>query len=225
MKLSLLVVLSVLSAVSWTSAATINFANGGGRGNVFLLSDGTTRVLAGSLIEVGFYSTAGDTSSAFTLFGTTTMGDPGTGVNAIGGHIPGAGKSFSSTLSDGNSTFEGKAFVLRVYNAASVGLATQIGIFNAPTLWTTPGAGGFNDSGDSFLMTVGASASPGLVGTVTALDPIGPTGAGTYAIGPVTVGTANNFGSVYTLAAIVPEPGTISMLGFLGFIAIGRRKR
>jgi hypothetical protein len=213
--------LTFLAAAS-SQAATINWANGGGRGNMFVLSDGVTRVAAGSLVEVGFYETATDATSTFVLFGTTTMGDPGTGVNAIGGHIPATGKGITSTASDGNSTYTNKQFSIRVYNAASASAATQMGVFTSAT-WTSPQE--FNDSSDSWLVTVGIASGTNTV-AATALDPAGPIPAGSYRVGNVTVGTGTNaVGSIYTLAA-VPEPTSFALSGMALFgLLAGRRRK
>jgi hypothetical protein len=219
---SVILCLAALSSVS--QAATINWANGGGRGHAFFLADGVTRVPAGSLIEVGFFSNPASATSTFTLFGTTTMGDPGAAPNNIGGHIPGSGRSVVSALSDGNTTYQGKQLAIRVYNSATSAGSTQLGVFTA-TLWTTPGDPGFNDSSDSFLMTVGVSAAPNNINP-TALDPGDLWNNGSYRVGSVTVGAGSNAaGAIYQLGAAVPEPSGVMLLSFIAMGGLIRRRR
>lgn len=207
---SILLALTGLAA----QAATINWANGGGRGHMFTTSDTSDRVDAGNLVRIGYFETAGDINSAFIEFGTTTVGDPGAAPNNIGGHIPAAGKAINNTTAEGNSLFASKQLVIWVYNASTAAAATEQGIFTS-TAWTTPG--NFNANDQSFVVTLGNSTAPAF-GPVTALF-------GSYSTGAVTVaGTANQSGSIYTLAAI-PEASTftVSLLG-LGLLCARRRR-
>ena len=218
--------MATLALSGIANAATINWGSGGGRGNMFVATDGFTRLASGSLIQVGFYENPNDATSVFTLLGTTTIGDPGTGLNAIGGHLPSSGRALVGTAANGNTTFAGKQLAIVVYNSTTLALATQRGIFTS-VAWTTPGGTGFDDSSDSVTFTVGASASPGFATPVISLDPdglVGPNPSGSYSIGGVTVGgTTNNFGSIYRLGAIVPEPSGVVLL-VMG-LCVGMRRR
>jgi len=209
----ILLSISALVLAGSAQAATINWANGTGRGHAFVLGDGVTRVPTGSLVRVGFLSTANDASS-FVEFGTTTMGDPGGGV--VGGHIPGAGKSITTDTTN----FANRQLYIWVYNAATAAAATQSELFTS-TAWLTPAD--FNTPVATFNITLGQTAAPTV--PVSRLSAAADTDAGQYRIGSITIGAGtNDFASIYQLGTI-PEPSTSLMASLVAFGLLARRRR
>lgn len=195
---------AVLSSVA--QAAAISIANGGSRGHVFYLANGTDKAPATTTtVSIGFYANPADMSSAFTEFGTTTMGS----VNATFPNGFLTAVTVANSTVAGNTQFASKQLAIKVTAASG-----EMGVFTSPT-WTT--AANFNAADATFNLTVGtASPTPALA--VTAL-------MGSYRVDNLTLGTGSNAqASIYTLAA-VPEPGvSILALASLGLLARRDRK-
>jgi hypothetical protein len=210
-KISLL--LGTLLVAASSNAATIEWGNGGGRGHMFVLGNGT-RVAAGSLVRVGYFEEAGNPSSAFVEFGTTTLSNPG--GDAQGGHILGTGQ----TITNAATTFNNRQLYIWVYNAPTAAAATSSEIFTSVE-WLTPA--GFNTPDATFAIRLGAAAG-GTPPVVTNLQGPGDAQPGSYTVGGITIsGGTNGNGSIYNLG--VPEPST-AMMGLLaGLGLIARRRR
>ena len=194
-------------------ASTLAFATGGGRGHQFILSDGATRVTAGSLVRLGYLATPGVMDS-FVEYGRSTISNPSPAI-AIGGFLT---TPVNNTTPADNTAAQGKQIYLWVYNAPTAGAATQHGLFTSSTAtWVIPSTftGGATES---FNVTLGASTAPAFSAVAASI--------GTFTTGVVGVGTGvdNTAGSIYRLAPI-PEPTTsMFALGIIGMGLIRRRR-
>ena len=194
------------------SASAIQFITGGGRGHEFVTTTGD-RIAAGSLVRVGYLTTA-DNLSTFTEFATTTISNPSNTL-LVGGFltIPASSVTVAQAA-------KGAQIYLWVYNSATAGTATQAGIFTSTdTTWHIPAS----FTGDP---TEVSNLSLSLASGITALaDPATPGQAPSVAQGPITLNGTTATGNIFRLGGVgVPEPGTASLL-ILGLAAIGRRKR
>ena len=193
------------------SASTINFATGGGRGHMFV-SDGN-RLVSGSLVRVGYVTTAGDVST-FQEFATTTISHPSAGFQ-IGGFL--TNPASSDTIA---AAAKGKQIYLWVYNAATAAGATASAIFTSTdTTWVIPANfTGASDETSNLSLSLAA-------GAVTAIqDPARQGTNPSFTRGPVTVGATTVDGAIYSLGTAIPEPGSAT-LALLALAAVGRRRR
>lgn len=138
------------------------------------------------------------TDGGWTQFGSTTM------------NINGTGKVGTAGISDntaGATAFNGKNLYIWIFNAATPGAATEMGIFRA-TSATVPWVFPTNNFGvsDSVTLSSTSSAAPTVV-----------------AVG--NTGTANS--SQFILAKPVPEPSTLALgcLAGVGMLTSRWRKR
>ena len=200
-------------------ASAIQFATGGGRGHMFVTND-AARVVATSLVRVGYLTTPGSLSS-FVEFAATTISNPGsTPATQIGGFltIPAASPTVAAAA-------KGAQVYLWVYNAASSGVATQAGIFtSADPSWVIPAS----FTGD---VTETSNLSLNLAAGVTAIaDPdakfSGPnTSAPTFTRGNILIAGTAAVGSIYTLGGpAIPEPSSVGLFALLGMAALRRRR-
>lgn len=115
--------------------------------------------------------------------------------------------NFGATKAD---FFNAKPLYLWIFNALTVGAATQMGIFRATTAaapWVFPTNTGFGESG-SFSTTSAASGSP----VIAALGNFGSTSSSTLQLANFNV-------------APVPEPSTFAFGLFTALAACSSRKR
>src|SRR5262245_50104901 len=122
MNIKYLVSILLLATGLAASASQIAFATGGGRGHMFVTND-QTRVAFGSLVRVGYLTTAGDLST-FTEFATTTISHPGAAPNNVGGFLTIPAENLNGPA---NVAARNKQIYLWVYNAATAAAATQQG--------------------------------------------------------------------------------------------------
>jgi hypothetical protein len=215
---------TILLAVTGLSASAsqILWATGTGRGHMFTTNSGA-RLDAGSLVRVGYLTTAGDLST-FTEFAATTISHPGAAPNNIGGFLTNPAENLNGPA---NVAARNKQIYIWVYNAPTAAAATEQGIFTSTDpSWIIPSS----FTGDPTETNNPATALMLPAGVVTAQSPpllagnplwVGPTSTK----GPITVGTGTNpDGSIYRLGAIVPEPGTAGLL-LLGLLGLARRRR
>jgi len=169
------------------------------------LTGGTTGVPAGDLVEIGIVSSPATAAAAtspaqlqatLNVFGTTTIG---TGTAGVAG-------SFATATGAPGAGFFSQQIYLVAYNAATVGAATQFGMFT-DTSWVFPASDGASanslDLGDAGVTAVKGTLSSG---TVTSPSDI----AG---------------GDAAALASAVPEPSTWVLVGtgLLGLLGLRRR--
>jgi len=202
--------LTLFAAGSTVSqAAFISFATGGARGHSFVLSDGATRVTAGSNVRIGYLTSPGNVGT-FVEFGTTTINHPLTSQQ-IGGFI--------NTKTGDNANVAGirnQQVVVWVY-----GQNGQQGAFTSPN-WLVPNSLA-PDVDASFDVILGVTALPGPA--VTALAIPNFTEARVNQPITITVGTSSNAnGTQYVLGTPIPEPSA-SLLAGLALLGLARRRR
>jgi PEP-CTERM motif len=213
MKSTKLVILSLVALAANVSASAIQFTTGGGRGHMFVTSDGSSRVPAGSLVRVGYLMESGNIGS-FQEFATTTISHPGSAVAVqVGGFltIPAASTTVATAA-------KGAQIYLWVYNTNSAANASQAGIFTSQdSTWRIP-SGFTGDPTETSNLSLSLGA--GLI-TAQADPAIG--GAPSFSRGPVPLSGQSPEGSIFRLDGI-PEPST-SLLAMLALMGVSRRRR
>ena len=224
-----LIITAMLSMVgaSVSNATTVTFG-GVPTARTAVNTAGST-LTAGSLVWAGTFASEGFSLNSgvslqsnvtavtsagswkqFTLDPTTGLPDSGIVNNLT---ITGSGKA-GGTVTDNNTPqadfFNSKPVYLWIFNATTVGAATEMGIFRATTAttpWTFPvNAGGIGD-------TVSLSSTPSGAPTVAAIGGFGSTPGSQFKL-------TDNFS-----VAPVPEPSTFAAGAMLALAAMGMRRR
>lgn len=214
-----------LATVGESHATSITFSASGGR----VVQDASgVQIANGDLVWVGTFANtsfsfnpslsiatnianieSGGGWNQFTLDSSTSQPDSGVSNSVTIGGLAGGGRVLG-TITDNNSGatkadfFNGKTVYLWVFNASSLGAATQMGIFTAtvasPNSWIFPNnANGVND-GTSLLIDSSSTM---------------------VAVGSVPVGSVTS-----TNLILVPEPSTwAALIGGVGFVSMLRRRR
>lgn len=218
MKRILTTILLLAASTGSLFASAIQFATGGGRGHMFVMSPPTdnVRVPALSLVRVGYVTTPGNLST-FVEFASTTISNPSP-TFPVGGFL--TSPAASTTIAP---AAKGAQIYLWVYNAPTAGASTQAGIFTSTDpSWVIPAS----FTGDP---TETSNLTLNLVSGVQAIaDPrfTGPTiTQPSFSRGDILVGTTSAVGSIYKLGGgVIPEPTSIGLLALAGLAAARRRR-
>lgn len=208
------------AGISSASAATVGWA--AGQDNGFGLADGTD-LNAGSLLRLGTFTNLTDAQiiankmdlsfldTYFVEFGASSIG---TGLGGLDAHF-----SDVDTTSAGTLGLIGDQIFMWVFDAASLGAASQHGIFylnmatNSAWAFPTDTPGSDDTTIDISQLTIGDSS---LIGGATIL-------AGGFGIG-----TSDTTGSPHFNLEVIPEPSTYALivmgLAIVGGLRIRRRK-
>ncbi len=227
----------LLAAVLWTAcvpmarATTITFsgiptARTVVDSSLSTVTNASSLVLAGAFANESFslnstLSLSANVSAVMAAGGweqfglDTTTGTPNIGVTSTLGISPGGKIRNSVTDNNPGATkaefFDGKPLYLWVFNAATIGAATQVGIFRAPSGATQPWTFATNDGGVSDSRTYSTASD-----TTPILQAIGGFGS--------TTSSQLRLTDQFNLAPI-PEPST-AVFGLLTALAmLSSRKR
>ena len=211
MNLKTILGVTLLAVSPVTAAVTITLTENPTTGAQFQTSAGSP-VLDGRLIRIGTFAsdplvgaTFDTLSTAFSEFGTTTMGHAS---NVNSGRVNKASIAGSTLVPVDipDSFFVGKKIYIWVYNAATADTLADQGIFSTSDATIT-----FKDQGTAF--SVSMTKMDQAFGTFT---------PGTAATSTVVLNTA---GGILKLGAAVPEPSSVFLLFGLSTLAFVRRRR
>jgi PEP-CTERM motif len=203
----------VATAALTQAAVTITLSGNPTTGPQFTVSSGF--VPDGSLVRIGTFATAPSANalfstleSSFREFGRTTMGHTTSSAPVNQGRINRSNIAGidGGTSPDGDSSFIGAAVYIWVYNSATANAAVQQGIFS--TAQNT-----FLDQSTSVALSVNQFRTA--IGKVNESDiPAG-----------VTINSANNLVTSFSLSVPVPEPTTSLTLMVFALAGAARRRR